>query len=318
MPGTDGVLKIVVSKNMQGNFNPSFQYNFLQSRDGYDLIDTSGSYISAIRTSDPGCYEQKFALNSVQRTNGWIFFAPGGGAGSKLHNIILTRLDPAPPSPCIAANTVNGVYQSVSQVTDNSVQDIWHSPTAISFESGKQLQSIVTYHVANYDLTRQNNAIERFFFTREYGFTRWEAWIPLSRCTSENGANSPVCNPYSPQNLLKGRCEVSNPIPGTSIWGNQQWVRVDCRDSTNYIALSNPVIPLTSTMARTNNLLDVDSDSVFAAQPVVSWNVQGAGSYHVAGNDNFTGWEIAANSQYNVLTYGSYVQGLPVGTSYAR
>ncbi|BAZ27603.1 hypothetical protein NIES4074_00300 [Cylindrospermum sp. NIES-4074] len=308
--GTDGALKIMVSKNMEGNFNSSFRYSFFKSRDAYDLIDTSGPYISIIRTSDPGCYDQKFALNSSQRTNGWILFAPGG-SGKLLHQIMITRLDLNPPPSCIAANTVNKVYQPVSQVKKNSVQDIWNAPTAVSFESGKRLQSIVTYHVANDDFTRRNNAIERFFFTREYGFTRWEAWIPLSRCISENGANSPVCKPDSPQNFLKGRCGVSSPIPGIEVWGNQQWVRVDCRDSTNYVALSKPMIPLTFRMARTNNLLDVDYHSVIAAQPLRWWSSKGAGKYPVVGNAN---WEILANGKYSTLTYQPDVQPLPSGT----
>ena len=49
-----------------------------------------------------------------------------------------------------------------------------------SFESApKPLMSIVTYHFAAKDLSQTNNALERYFFTREYGFASAQAVLQL-------------------------------------------------------------------------------------------------------------------------------------------
>lgn len=106
-------------------------------------------------------------------------------------------------------------------------------------------------------------------------------WEPLAQCT---GGSTPVacnsasaapgsppaaCDPTNPNNPLYGRCSPSN-IPGTACWGNQAWVRMDCRDSTNYIPLNNPQIPLdgpNGSMAQSDGLVDINSSLVFGTSP---------------------------------------------------
>ncbi len=109
---------------------------------------------------------------------------------------------------------------------------VWTAPAPFTFESGKTLQTIMTEHHAHFDLALTNNAIETMFFTREYGLSRWEAWIPLARCMHEHGPANPACFPHSPANILRGRC---NPSGGKAIRDGKPWVRVDCRDDTFYV-----------------------------------------------------------------------------------
>ena len=257
VPGTDGTLKILVSKNMQGQFKSNFNYDYDEHLDGFDLLDANGPYISGIRTSDPGCFDQIISSPSG-RQNGWIFFAPGGGSGSVNHDIRIERITPSRPAEC----------SSVSQSSGNSTQDIWNPPGPMTFESGKTLHAIQTYHLAHWNLSQQNNAIEKYYFTREYGFTRWEAWIPRNRCYAEGKW---YCN--DPSAYIGGRCAGS----GTTTWGNQVWVRVDCRDSTNYISLNTPVLPLKNTMANgdidTNLVLNLTLAAPIVAQPKTVCNI---------------------------------------------
>jgi hypothetical protein len=89
-------------------------------------------------------------------------------------------------------------------------------------------------------------------------FSRWEAWIPLAKCKDPNAA---YCNPYDPANDAAYRCSNSN-IPGVDSWGGQTWVRVDCRDTTSYVALNQPTLPLDGTMGQINNRYDIDLSSL--------------------------------------------------------
>lgn len=296
VPGTDGSLRVVVSKQF-GDLNAGFSFAFDEQQDGYDLIDLEGSHMSAIRTYDPGCFDQKISQDVNTRRNGWIFMpiaGPGSGGASN-HNIRIDRLNP--PVGCAA----------VSQDLSSSTRDIWNPPSPTTFENGKQLQAIATYHFAHQDLGRTENALERFFFTREYGYSRWEAWVPLARCQAENGASSIVCQPNDPANILYGRCPPSN-IPAVETWGNQQWVRVDCRDTTSYLALTTPTLPIASNVARTNGLLDID---VVSVENVYERIFRGNQDFqHAVGSASGVEWS-AGVGQTGHMLFGPYVTDLP-------
>ncbi len=252
--GKDGTLKVLVTKHFQPQLSEDFKFSYSYDKriTGYDLIDPNGSTASFIRTSDGGCFDQIISTSSLLRRNGWILFGRDLKGGSLNHNIRIDRIDPERPSNC-----------QTSQDTSANTRDVWNPPVSFTFESGKTLGTIVSYHYAHKDFTRTANALERFFFTKEYGFTRWEAWIPLSRCLSENG-DTAICHPEWSTNILKGRC---TPTGGTDTWGNQTWIRVDCRDSTFHVNLKRPTIPVDLMMANTNGVLDLDSHYNFIIGP---------------------------------------------------
>lgn len=247
----DMTLRIMNAKSNQGEFSSSYVFNFSLSRDGYDLMDTYGPNFSYIRTSDGGCFDQKISQSASERQNGWIAFPETGGSGLSVHGIIITALSPNAPAGCGGAGS--------------GAEDVWNPPVPVTYESLKTLSTIVSYHFAASDLTLKNNALERSFFTREYGFSRWEAWIPTSRCLDPSFAGSPAsrghpeyCSPSAANYPLRGRCSPGI-IPATASWGNQSWVRIDCRDSTHYIPLTTPIMPLDRQMGQSDGLVDVDS-----------------------------------------------------------
>lgn len=181
----------------------------LADYDGYDLIQY-GDPVQFIRTADPGCGEQTI--------EGWVLFPRTPGAGSTRHDQRITRINP--PPACVEANTVDGQYRADSVVSDHSVEAVWTAPESYRFETGKELLAIRSEHRAHFDLSRKDNAIEVFYFTREYGFSRWEAWVPEKRCSEIKCDTAP----------LVGRC-----APGKADWGGQPWVRIDCRDETEVV-----------------------------------------------------------------------------------
>ncbi len=322
LAGKDGLLKVIAVKQLIGGNRPvldaNYQYGFSETRDGYDLIDVSDTFVSAIRTSDGGCFDQKFSTPNpvtgdvLKRTNGWRFMPRAGATvfDTARHDIRIDRLTPTIPSTC----------NRVDKVTDGSVLAVWSPPEAIKFESGKTLSTIQTSHVAYFDFDAQNNAIEKYFFTREYGYTRWEAWIPQAQCIAQRGANDPICFPDQRANILSGRCPTRvadingnptgafTPLPGIVTLATKPWVRVDCRDATGYLALNTPALPLDGFVGQSNGLVDIDSASVFNAYELVLRGNQDFS--HLIGSPIGNTW--AANAATSgFLSYGPYTTVLP-------
>ena len=57
----------------------------------------------------------------------------------------------------------------------------------VCFESGRSMESIVTYHFSNYNLKRTNNSLKHCYFSKEYGFTCREAWSHKQKCLDQGG-----------------------------------------------------------------------------------------------------------------------------------
>jgi hypothetical protein len=261
--GTDGSIRILYPKLNQGPFDKSFRMTrFTESVDGYDLADISNSdFVSMIRTSDGGCFDQIWSRTGkhqtvAQRAGGWALFPLATPPGQWLPS----------QSEIIRTHKVQ-LTSGLGHCKNGSSRGItyWTRAAPFVFNTGKTVSAITSSHFANARLSRVNNALERFYFSREYGFTRWEAWVPQQRCVKERGKTAAICFPgradYPPS--LHGRCNQNNKgstgIAGLNRWGNQNWVRVDCRDLTNHIALDTPTRLMTRDMANTNGVRDIDT-----------------------------------------------------------
>lgn len=260
----DGATLVLVSKNLQGRYTRDFTFSFSPGRDAFDLIDVSSShYASIVRTFDGGCFDQIFSRNGkaegmADRAGGWILF-PRPGAPSDLPtsgSVLLKtyRMQVSPGPPQCANNQATGIT-------------FWTKPTSYTFETGKTLSALRTDHFAAADLAQPVNSFERFYFTREYGMTRWESWWTVAHCRATLGAQSPRCD-QAAANPLRARCAVlklpSNVVSGLERWGGQDWVRMDCRDTTRYVALDRPHLPLTPEVARGGGLVDIDYAATIA------------------------------------------------------
>jgi hypothetical protein len=190
--GMDGTIKVMYAKSGRGNFNSNFIFSFNPVRDGYDFADTTNSaYASFVRTSDGGCYDQIWShdgssASMADRAGGWIIFpfagTPSSWMTTNLAHPHTYHVQVTPNRPgCSNTNSTGATY--------------WNAPAQYQFETGKVLTAIRSDHFANDTLSQRGNALERYYFTREYGFTRWEAWIPQSRCYSDYGSANPICHP---------------------------------------------------------------------------------------------------------------------------
>ncbi|TIX50240.1 hypothetical protein [Alteraurantiacibacter aquimixticola] len=278
--GEDGNIRVLVTKNNAGDFGPHSRFSFTEN-DGFDLIDISYSpYASIIRTWDGGCFDQAFAPSSQARTGrqareprtragGWVLFPlatpPSAWPETSSARIVTAKIQLVRRENCRTGSSRGRTY--------------WNAPADYEFETGKILHAIRSDHFASANLSSSNNALERFYFTREYGMTRWEAWIPRSRCYSEAEKKGPGelrsnCEPDlrlpvpytgpdegAPEIDLRARCAVLDATatdhPDIDRWGGQDWVRVDCRDQTRYVPLALPQVMTDPAMAQGNEVDDI-------------------------------------------------------------
>jgi hypothetical protein len=204
-------------------------------RDGYDVAEMNGAYVSFVGTSDPGINNQSFWRKGCPKgthdpswnEDGWILFPANitqGAQGNVTHDLNITTNDACPSS----FNAAHVAWDYLSQ--------------PLAYTSGKAMTTITSHHFAG---TGTNNAtsFEKFYFTKEYGFTRWEAWRRSDQCGS-GGCVAKVhgCNG-----------DTSLVISGKT------FVRLDCRDSTYVVNQSFPLetslfLP-TPQLSRTQNLV---------------------------------------------------------------
>lgn len=256
---TQGDIMVLVVKSLEGRFTPDYRFSFSAARDAFDLIETSQSqYASIIRTFDGSCFDQIFASNPrgktrADRAGGWVLFprspAPDAWPQSQSMRLTTWRKQVKPNGPRCGDNHATGVT-------------VWVRPTQYAFESRKLLTALRSDHFAIADLSQPENSFERFYFTREYGMTRWESWWTKAHCHKTLGSTSPRCDPRAPGNPLRGRCSIltlpDEPVAGLTRRGGQDWVRMDCRDVSHHVELRRPQLPLSPEIGRGGGLLDVD------------------------------------------------------------
>jgi len=255
--GTDGELEVLVRKSLRPGFTATKRLDFSPKTDAFDLIDLNHSpYASIIRTFDGGCSDQIFSRSSSatslnQRAGGWVLFPlsppPAQWPHVKWMRVTTWRIQLSRAPAACATNHGTGITA-------------WYAPALVTFEFGKRLTAIRTDHFAAADLSQPENSFERFYFTREYGLSRWESWWTVAYCRKKLGPNSVQCT-TSVNNPLDARCRAlaaSGRPSGIQTYGGQPWVRMDCRDLTNWVALATPQSALSRQDANQNGMKDID------------------------------------------------------------
>lgn len=183
------------------NFDASYPTPGLS---GYDVLIADGNYVSAAGTYDPGAGWQPFwGTTTCSLSDSWIY-APKTLTVPFSQGSQTSLLGSSPQCPPIAgltnAYTVWNYYSSYNQ-----------------YESGKTLNTIKAWHFAGTNVNAPS--FELFYFTKQYGQTRWEAW------------NSTVSN-YNPAAL--SRCN-SGTSGGSIVFGTTKYYLVDCHDWSNVV-----------------------------------------------------------------------------------
>ena len=216
-----GERRAVIEKVFGGN-DPSGSFGDLGSRSGYDLLQADVDYVSGIRTSDPGGGDQIFWRTAdCARANGWIFFPVGLRPGERGEIQSTLKITKGPSIDCPR-----------DQLRNIAPDDtVWERPLEpVRYTSGKRLDSIVSEHFAYGDPddpAHDDDSMEKFYFTREYGFSRWEAWetpVGCARRAAREGTDVAVtCRP-SPREICNGDNQAT--------FFGKPYLRLDCRDST--------------------------------------------------------------------------------------
>jgi hypothetical protein len=90
------------------------------------------------------------------------------------------------------------------------------------------LKTLVSSHFGGKDVATADH-LERFYFTREFGWTRWERWQNMTY------SKDPSRQTERGSSFAKtGRCQPRAPAPGDS------WLLLDCREWTNIVKPDSP------------------------------------------------------------------------------
>ena len=237
--GPGGEWRAMAEKVFGGN-DTTGSYGDLGVRSGYDLLEVGEDFVSGIRTSDPGGGDQIFWRTAAcDRTNGWIFFPPGLGPGERGQTRSTLKITKGPSTRC-PRDQLGSIGPDFTT---------WERPAEpVRYTSGKLLDSIVSLHFAYgdpADRSHDDDSMEKFYFTREYGYSRWEAWQTPAGCARRTGAAGldPVeaCR-LSPAEQCNG--------PNSATYFGKLYIRLDCRDSTFFVTdADRPFDPLVNDAA---------------------------------------------------------------------
>jgi hypothetical protein len=277
----DANTRVVVSKEFGGD-DPHTAFNDNDQcingscqtiwRDGYDVIEMNGTYVAITGTSDPGINHQTFwrkgcvagSKNPTGNEDAWILFPADltrGAQGNLTHYLNITTNDTCP-----------SVFNAAHVAWDYLAQPLTYS-------SGKTMDTITSHH---FNGPSSSNAVsfEKFYFTKQYGFTRWEAWQRDDQC-----------------GLLGCRPKAHGCHGSTSEnVGGRVFIRTDCRDTTEVKALPYPVEPtLFAAPAQLSKTRNFVRYGTFANQ------LFGLGTWNFAGLQTVTRWSFR-DDQHNDAT----------------
>lgn len=197
-----------------------------RSQDQFDVyrVDPGGDgWVSVSNTRDGGGYNTTFFGPSCEVGNGWRSFPAsnflaGGSTTLTIAGDYWQQSGQAFPGTCTSVATTDAI------TTWSLV-----SPFEFGGENGgpvRPMDAIVSVH--GYEPStnfQQHGHIETFYYTREYGITRWEVWTPTQ------------------QNPTKDTVSCAN-LPDTISYQGETFVVTDCHDNSDTTAASSQLVPV--------------------------------------------------------------------------
>jgi hypothetical protein len=191
--------------------------------DGGDIVIFSPGAVSIGATEDAGAGFQLFVgagchgpVGPAALARSWIIalYRPGG----PLQGESVARL-----------NDLREGHQQNCPSRLNAAYTSWQV-MPVRYEAGVTLLTLVSNHYGGERPDRASH-VERFYFTRELGATRWERWQNPER-THEFSARQ--IDEAAARLAASGRCSPAPPPPGGP------FVMVDCREWTLIVPPRNP------------------------------------------------------------------------------
>jgi hypothetical protein len=193
-------------------------FGVFDSGDGGQIVKTTPQDAAIILTQDhpdqikfffgPDC-GQPHAMSSIEHS--WVLFSAGGPQDGALVAHLRQTLN---NGACPAALDRSLTRWRITQVRYRG---------ALDQTLTRPLQTLVTDHFSQ-PTAEASGSMERMYFTRELGWTRWERWQNLSPA-------GPRADAYARRAQLiqqSGRCNLRFAKPDSG-----DWAMVDCREWTN-------------------------------------------------------------------------------------
>lgn len=267
---SDGTPVIVATLDWIGR-PPQARTNFDVGEDGYDLQVVKGGWAAVGETrSGSGEFATSFFTTGCKDYGGLILFPDflNGSSPSGSHIAPVATV----PWEVSGANWPGRCpsYYVSDQITD------WQLIEGLKFGLAangpvKKLDSMVTtmgYRTSkNGDIISNWNKkghLERFYFTKLYGLSRWESWVPvgqfgdsivdtnknaglwsrsqsaLDRCILTDGAGSLETRPKTLSNSNLSESQLRRAV---MTYRSQKFAMTDCRDWTNIVIQKSPDPP---------------------------------------------------------------------------
>ena len=190
--------------------------------DGYDIYQIKDGWASASFTKDGGGFGTTFFGGECRPYNGWIFFPATGldvGDSEKQAALPISaryweQNGEAWPGKCPTSYTTNS-------------QTFWQIIRDFSFGGSgsstlKKIDALRVVHGLSTDPSiNLKSHLEIFYFTKLYGGTRWEVWVP----DVKGAPASQTANCSGPDHFK---------------YHNNDYVRTGCRDWTSVTVTSKP------------------------------------------------------------------------------
>ena len=246
---------------------------FDRNYDGYNANQAATKFASIVGTADPSGGVQYMVADQPKGVGGCTLLDAWGlwdrqwltnqsqtprnqsrSAGSTLFELNIMRDSlPNVPNSSNCPSFMNAAFTR------------YELKPSMTFASGRTLKDVLAeFHFAGVNESDARSG-ERQFFTREYGLTRWEAWVKTSGAVPSQF------------------CGAESPDPPTNFTqdGNVSWTMVDCRDWSHlsldpdggYRPQRLPIAPF---LIAGGNLLD-NGDFGHGVGDVGLWRVSGVG-----------------------------------------
>jgi len=202
------------------DFPPYNVFNLYNGTDGYDLYAVRGGNVTTLMTSDGGGYGQAIFGPGCTIGGGEVFFPAsgflaGGAMSAQKWFSYWEQSGYSFPGPCPSSYTTHTPQWAFAP----------RFVFGVPGQSKKTMDAMISYQGFQPNVTFKagdNNHLEVFYFTKEYGITRWEVWRP----TTQN----PVI--------------VKNCGAPTQTMNGVQFVVVDCADWSSVTPASSAALPV--------------------------------------------------------------------------
>jgi hypothetical protein len=158
------------------DWSPFDTFNLYNGTDGYDIYSVQNGWASIVNTSDGGGYGQTFFGANCTVGGAWVLFPASGfqvGGQATLTGSDRYWEQSGQSYPGACPTSYSSILTSWKYQKQFKFGGVSGNPT-------KTMDTMVSYHgfknTFNFLL---NGHMEVFYFTREYGITRWEVWTPI-------------------------------------------------------------------------------------------------------------------------------------------